>query len=156
MRTIVAGRIIPWSARPESESGANQRGTHDNGTKTQSSHANAERPQFSRCDWDRNINSTAQRLRGHHSAIIPIYFFLACDLNEIPKRSDAFLIDLGDRPKILMTCSNDVEARASSINRRSSFNDQRDLRTITNLLFRTNPPTRICLLGSFAVWVRTF
>lgn len=83
-------------------------------------------------DWLRVTAAWALDL----SAGALIYFFAACDLNEIPRRSAAFLMDLGDRPKILTTCSNGVEARASSISRRSSLRDQRDLRTITNLVFR--------------------
>jgi hypothetical protein len=89
-------------------------------------------------------------------SVAPIYFFAASDLNEIPRRNAAFFMASGDRPVILATCSNDVEARASSISRRSSLNDQRDLRTIMNLLFRTNPPSGVCSPGGFAGVGRTF
>src|SRR6516165_8232396 len=63
------------------------------------------------------------------------HFFLACDLNEIPRRFAIFFRDSGERPVCLTTSSSEVEERASSINRRSSLNDQRCLRTIVTLLF---------------------
>ena len=62
------------------------------------------------------------------------YFFLACDLNETPRRIAAFFMDSGDRPVSLTTSSKDFEARPSSINRRSSLNDQCRFLTITDSL----------------------
>ena len=52
-------------------------------------------------------------------------FFLACDLIEIPRRIAALFMASGERPVCLTTSSSEVEERASSINRRSSLNDQR-------------------------------
>jgi hypothetical protein len=72
------------------------------------------------------------------------YFFLAGDLNEIPRRIAAFFIDSDDRWVSLTTSSNDFEERASSINRRSSPNDQRLFRTIQKPSVRTKPPSHVC------------
>ena len=43
------------------------------------------------------------------------YFFLACDLNETPRRIAAFFMDSGDRPVSLTTSSKDFEAPPSSV-----------------------------------------
>jgi hypothetical protein len=64
------------------------------------------------------------------SAVVLIYFFVIRDLNEIPRRIVRFFMASGDRRVILATSSNGFEARASFINRRSSLNDQRRMRTI--------------------------
>ena len=77
------------------------------------------------------------------------HFFLACDLNEIPRRIAALFMASGERPVCLTTSSSEVEERASSINRRSSFNDQRRL-TIMKPLFRTRPPSGVYSPGGLA------
>jgi hypothetical protein len=78
------------------------------------------------------------------------YFFLACDLNEIPRRIVRLFILPGVRPVILTTSSKVFEVRASSINRRSSLNDQRRMAINKNLLFRTKPPSGVCSPDGFA------
>jgi hypothetical protein len=88
------------------------------------------------------------RRKGHHlhrgAENFWSYFFLAGDLNEIPRRIAAFFMDSDDRWVSLTTSSNDFEERASSINRRSSLNDQRLFRTIQKPSVRTKPPSHVC------------
>jgi hypothetical protein len=54
------------------------------------------------------------------------YRFLSFGLNEMPSRIAIFLTDSGFRPVAFAASSNDFEARASSIKRRCSANDQID------------------------------
>jgi hypothetical protein len=58
------------------------------------------------------------------------YRFLSFGLNEMPSRIAIFLTDSGFRPVAFTASSNDFEARASSIKRRCSANDQIDFRTM--------------------------
>jgi hypothetical protein len=51
-------------------------------------------------------------------------------LNQMPRRIAIFLTDSGFRPVAFAASSNDFEARASSIKRRCSANDQIDFRTM--------------------------
>src|SRR6516165_260857 len=81
----------------------------------------------------------------------PLYFFLACDLKDRPRRIAFFLMNAGDRPVSSTTSSSDFEVRPSSISRRSSLNDQCLFRIITKTLVRTKPSSGVCLLDDFAV-----
>jgi len=58
------------------------------------------------------------------------YRFLSFGFNETPSRIAIFLTDSGFRPVAFTASSNDFEARASSIKRRCSANDQIDFRII--------------------------
>ena len=58
------------------------------------------------------------------------YRFLSFGLNEMPSRIAIFLTDSGFRPVAFTASPNDFEARASSIKRRCSANDQIDFRTM--------------------------
>jgi hypothetical protein len=81
------------------------------------------------------------------------YFFSSLDLKEMPSRIAIFLTDSGFRPVAFAASSNDFEARASSIKKRCSANDQPDFRTIPemNFVIRSKPPSGVCSPGDFAV-----
>ncbi len=66
----------------------------------------------------------------------PQVFLSFFDLSDRPKRKDMRLIASGDRPSCLAACSSVIEDLASSINRRSSLNDQ-GLRAITETILFT-------------------
>lgn len=81
---------------------------------------------------------------------------VAFDLSDRPRRSAMRLIAWGDRPSCFAASSSDVEDLASSINRRSSLNDQ-GLRAISETILsqiqdkaakRTHVARRLCLGGA--------
>jgi hypothetical protein len=78
--------------------------------------------------------------------------FLAFGLNEMPSRIAIFLIDAGFRPVTFAASSKDFEARANSIKRRCSANDQPNFRAIKTKSFaiRAKAPNELSL-DAFAV-----
>jgi hypothetical protein len=90
------------------------------------------------------------RARKSNSSSTGAYFFGALDLTETPSRIATLRIRSGVRFIAFAICSSVLEARASSITRRSSLNDQPFRISRHSRPLRTKPPSGVYSPDGFA------